>query len=136
MNDYYARVRRYDKHSFTGIPIAELRSGIWYWPDRTEAENFAKAFDLSTSFIESWEHGWIIRLTATGTPVRAPIGGTMKTAAFLIAMTVTVAADKAPTHYRPDDHSVHCTAECWYKPPFTEAQRKTFFRFGGSLVTL
>lgn len=74
MNEYYAFVHRHSKNAFTGVPLAISHSGIWYWPDRTEAEKFAEAFDLPTAFIGACEKGWTIRMQIDGPYVQEPPG--------------------------------------------------------------
>jgi hypothetical protein len=40
---YIGLIRRLAGEEFTGVPIAKLYKGIWYWPDYQTAHDFAEA---------------------------------------------------------------------------------------------
>ncbi len=69
----YDTVYRYTELEFTGIPIAKLFRGVWYWPDYTDARDFAKAHGLPTDRIIPHVRGWAIQIRKSGPYVSAPI---------------------------------------------------------------
>ena len=46
----------------TGVPLARLHRGIWYWPSYETARDFAMQHDLPTDRIISYQRGWAIQL--------------------------------------------------------------------------
>ena len=65
-------VYQYNAHTFTGIPIAKLHRGIWYWPDYQTARDFAVAFGLPTDRIIAYQRGWAIQMRKSGSYVESP----------------------------------------------------------------
>ncbi len=54
----YDTVYRHGRNVFTGVPIAKLHHGVWYWPDYQTAHDFAVAFDLPIEHIRQYANGW------------------------------------------------------------------------------
>lgn len=51
---------------FTGIPLAKLCRGIWYWPTFESARDFAREHGLPTDRIIAYQRGWAIQLYRSG----------------------------------------------------------------------
>lgn len=62
----YDTVYRKSETEFTGVPIAKLHKGHWYWPDYETARGFAVAHDLPTARIISYTKGWAIQMRESG----------------------------------------------------------------------
>ena len=80
MTDKFAKydtVYRHGRFTFTGVPIAKLHDGVWYWPDYQTAHDFALAFNLPTSCIREDAKGWVQAATAPSiqSNIHFPIGG-------------------------------------------------------------
>lgn len=71
-HSHYDTVYRHEDNTFTGIPIAKLHKGVWYWPDYQTARNFAVAFDLPIDRIIPYSKGWAIQMKVSGPYVEAP----------------------------------------------------------------
>ena len=68
----YDTVYRYSNNEFTGVPIAKLHKGIWYWPDYEDARAFAESFGLPSDRIIGYSKGWAIQMCKSGSYVEAP----------------------------------------------------------------
>lgn len=58
--------------TFTGVPLARLHRGIWYWPSYETARAFAERHDITADRIIPYKLGWAIQLRKSGPYVAAP----------------------------------------------------------------
>ncbi len=71
----YDTVYQYRDGTFTGIPLAKVHHGTWYWPDYQAARDFAECFGLPTDRIIPYTRGWAIQLRKSGPYVEIPQQG-------------------------------------------------------------